>query len=84
MTANNYYEISNFDYGQASASSVGTDVAGVRRFAGGVDRGRSSLSDVPILRDVTYPIKITFSPTKSIMDAFGQKYYLCRLPEASR
>ena len=66
--SNNYYEVSNFDYG---GTPIGADVAGVRRVAGG-----SIVNEVTFATAYTqgssYPIKITFSPTQVVMDAFGQ------------
>jgi hypothetical protein len=68
LDSNNYFEVSNFDYG---GTPVGVDVAGVRRIAGGL-----IVDEVTFLtaytQGSTYPIKITFSATQIIMDAFGQ------------
>ncbi len=63
--ADNYYELANFDH------VVGTDNAYVKKIVGG-----SEVDLVPFTTGYTngqtYTITITFSPTTTTMDAFGQ------------
>jgi hypothetical protein len=66
--SNNYYEVSNFDYG---GTPVGVDVAGVIRVAGGLIVDEVTFATA-YTQGSTYPIKITFSATQIIMEAFSQ------------
>jgi K319L-like, PKD domain len=68
QNANNYYEVSNFDYG---GTPIGTDVAGVRRIAGGSIVQEESFATA-YTQGSSYTIKITYSPTQVVMEAFGQ------------
>jgi hypothetical protein len=70
--SNNYYEISNFDWG---GNPIGNDNAGVRRVAGGSVVNQTTFTTA-YNQGTTYPIKITFSPTSIIMEAFGQSITL--------
>ena len=72
QNSTNYIEISNFDYG---GTPVGIDVAGVRRFAAGAVVDEVTFATA-YTQGSTYPIKITFSATQVIMDAFGQSVTL--------
>ena len=69
LNGNNFYEISNFDYG---GSPIETDVAGVRRTT---DGGATWVDEVTFAtaynQSSTYNIKITYTPTQVVMEAFG-------------
>ncbi len=66
--SNNYYEVSNFDYG---GSAIDNDVAGVRRIAGGAVVNEVTFTTA-YTQGLSYIIKITYTPTQVVMDAFGQ------------
>ena len=65
--ANNFYEVSNFDYG---ANPLGADIAGVRKFVGGVMVDEQTFATA-YAQDATYTITITFSPTQVKMEGFA-------------
>jgi hypothetical protein len=67
----NYYEVSNFDWTSFGGTPAAPDLAGVRKFVGGV-MVDEVLFPTSYIQGNTYGIKITFSPTKTTMLAFGQ------------
>jgi len=62
--SNNYYEISNFD-------PAGFEAAGVKRIAGGAVAEEVAFT-TGYTQASTYPVKITFSTTQIVMEAFSQ------------
>jgi hypothetical protein len=69
----NYYEVSNFDYNDTSEIDP-PDKAAVRKYVAGALVQEVLYPGYPhgYTQGNTYNIKITFSPTKTTMDAFGQ------------
>jgi hypothetical protein len=68
LNSNNYYEVANFDW---RGGPIGADVAAVRRVSGGLVVNETTFT-TGYTQGSTYPIKITFSTTQIIMEAFGQ------------
>ncbi len=61
--ANNYYEVSNFDWG-AGTPTAPDDAAAVKKVRRRIVGGQSTLHNRVFARGNTYNIKITFSPTQ--------------------
>lgn len=66
--ANNYYEISNFDWG--AGTPVAPDIAAVKKFVGGVMVDNVAFPTA-YTQGNTYNLKITFSPTQVKLEGFG-------------
>jgi hypothetical protein len=66
----NYYEVSNFSYNDNSEIPP-PDQAAVRKYVAGA-LVQEVLYTMGYTQGNTYNIKITFSPTKTTMEAFGQ------------
>ena len=70
---NNYYEVSNFDYGAGTPALP--DLAMVKKYAGGsmVD---NVIFPTGYTQGGTYSIVVTFSPTQVTLDGFGPQVVL--------
>jgi hypothetical protein len=66
---NNYYEISNFDWGAGTPTAP--DQAAIRKFVGGVMVNEALFPATGYTQGGTYNIKITFSPTQVTLEGFG-------------
>jgi len=73
LNDSNYYEVSNFDYTPDDGSDLPPfpDKAAVRKYVGG-SLVQEVLYPMGYTQGSTYNIKITYSPTKTTMVAFGQ------------
>jgi len=67
---NNYYEVSDFDYASFGNPPREPDLAGLRKYVGGVKVEQKQFS-TSYTQGTNYVIKITFSPAKTTMEAFG-------------
>jgi hypothetical protein len=65
---NNYYEISNFDWG--AVTPTGEDLAAVKKFVGGVMVDNVAFPTT-YTQGNTYNLKITFSSTQVVLEGFG-------------
>lgn len=68
--ANNYYEISNFDYASVGGTPAPPDVAAVKKFVGGALVDNVAFTTA-YAQGTTYNLKITFSRTQVVLEGFG-------------
>lgn len=71
LSDNTFYQISNFDWSTFGATPTEPDLAAFRKFVNGVEVEKIDFY-TSYLQDETYPIKITFGPAGTTMEAFGQ------------
>jgi len=69
--ANNYYEISNFDWASFGGTPSGNDIAQIIKVVGGVVTDNVFLPQTAYSQNTTYNLGITFSPTQVILQGFG-------------
>jgi hypothetical protein len=71
QNANNYYQISNFDYSPSGNPPSLPDLAKVIKVVGGVVTDTVNLPLTAYTENATYNLSITFSPTQVILQGFG-------------
>jgi hypothetical protein len=69
--ANNYYEISNFDYSPSGNPPGLPDLAQIIKVVGGVVTDNVFLPQTAYTQNTTFNLSITFSPTQVILQGFG-------------
>lgn len=71
LTDNTFYQVSNFDWSTFGFPPQLPDLAAFKKFVGGVEVESVSFP-TSYMQGSTYPIKITFGPAVTTMEAFGQ------------